>query len=78
MKLSAWLLAALTPVAVWTSGAFLGHLVVLAVTLGIFFGTLSLGRSSRPAMPAAQAPLLPVQVPAHVEAAALTAADPSV
>ena len=28
------------------NGAFLGNLVVLAMTLGIFFGTLALGRSS--------------------------------
>ncbi|MFW6031571.1 MAG: hypothetical protein ACOC9T_03180 [Myxococcota bacterium] len=28
------------------SGALWGNLVVLAVTVGIFFGTLSLGRSS--------------------------------
>lgn len=27
------------------NGAFLGNLVVLAMTVGIFFGTLSLGRS---------------------------------
>jgi hypothetical protein len=28
-----------------SSGVLLGHTVVLMVTLGIFFGTLSLGRS---------------------------------
>lgn len=28
------------------NGAFLGNLVVLGITVGIFFGTLSLGRSS--------------------------------
>jgi hypothetical protein len=45
MKLAPFFLAALAPVAVagW-SGAFLGHFAVLAVTLGIFFGTLSLNR----------------------------------
>ena len=45
MKLSPWYLAALTPIAVLGSGAF-AHVAVLAVTLGIFFGTLSLGRAS--------------------------------
>jgi hypothetical protein len=45
MKLTHWFLAALAPLAVagW-SGAFLGHFAVLAVTVGIFVGTLSLGR----------------------------------
>ena len=49
MKLKPLYLVALAPVAVagavaGLSGAVLGHLAVLAVTLGIFFGTLSLGR----------------------------------
>ncbi|CAN5220904.1 hypothetical protein BH09MYX1_BH09MYX1_52000 [soil metagenome] len=45
MKLAPFFLAALAPLAVtgW-SGAFLGHFAVLAVTLGIFFGTLFLNR----------------------------------
>ena len=45
MKLAPFFLAALAPVAVagW-SGAFLGQFAVLAVTLGIFFGTLALNR----------------------------------
>lgn len=47
MKLSPWYLAALTPFAVLGSGAF-AHAAVLVVTLGIFFGTLSLGRSPAP------------------------------
>ncbi len=45
MKLSPWYLALLTPFAVAGSGAMLGHLLVLSITLGIFFGTLSLGRT---------------------------------
>ena len=50
MKLTPWYFAAIAPIAVaGCSGAFLGHFAVLAVTLGIFFGTLSLGRSSSPA-----------------------------
>ena len=47
MKWSPLLLAALTPFAFLSSGAFLGHVAVLMVTLGIFFGTLSLGRTHR-------------------------------
>ena len=47
MKWSPFLLAALTPFAFLGSGPMLGHVAVLVVTLGIFFGTLSLGRTSR-------------------------------
>jgi hypothetical protein len=47
MKLTPWYLAAIAPIAVaGCSGAFLGHFAVLAVTLGIFVGTLSLGRGA--------------------------------
>jgi hypothetical protein len=47
MKLAPWYLAAIAPIAVaGCSGTFLGHFAVLAVTLGIFIGTLSLGRHS--------------------------------
>jgi hypothetical protein len=47
MKLTPWYLVALAPLAVaGCSGAFLGHCAVLAVTLCIFVGTLSLGRQS--------------------------------
>jgi hypothetical protein len=50
MKLTPWYLAALAPIAVvGCSGTFLGHFAVLAVTLGIFIGTLSLGRHTSPA-----------------------------
>jgi hypothetical protein len=45
MKLTPWYLVAIAPIAVaGCSGTFLGHCAVLAVTLCIFFGTLSLGR----------------------------------
>jgi hypothetical protein len=45
MKLTPWYLAAIAPIAVaGCSGAFVGQLAVLAVTIGIFVGTLSLGR----------------------------------
>jgi hypothetical protein len=54
MKLTPWYLAAIAPIAVaGCSGAFLGHCAVLAVTLGIFVGTLSLGRRAAPPSPAA-------------------------
>jgi len=47
MKLTPWYLAAIAPIAIaGCSGALLGHFAVLAVTLGIFFGTLSLGRQT--------------------------------
>lgn len=45
MKLTPWYLAALAPLAiVGYSGAVVGHVAVLAVTIGIFVSTLSLGR----------------------------------
>jgi hypothetical protein len=45
MKLTPWYLAAIAPIAVaGCSGTVLGHVAVLAVTLGIFVGTLSLGK----------------------------------
>jgi hypothetical protein len=47
MRLTPWYLVALAPLAVaGCSGAFLGHCAVLAVTLCIFVGTLSLGRQT--------------------------------
>jgi hypothetical protein len=47
MKLTPWYLAAIAPIAIaGCSGTVLGHVAVLAVTLGIFVGTLSLGRHS--------------------------------
>ncbi len=52
MKWSPLYLAALTPFAFFSSGVLFGHAVVLVVTLGIFFGTLSLGRTPSP-VPAA-------------------------
>ena len=51
MKITPWYLAALTPfAAIGCSGAYLGHAAVVALTLGIFLGTLSLGRNA-PAAP---------------------------
>ena len=43
MKLNPWYLAALVPIALLVaSGAFGAQIAVLGLTLGIFFGTLSL------------------------------------
>ncbi len=57
MKLTPWYLAALAPIAVaGCSGAFLGQLAVLALTIGIFVGTLSLGRNAPAAKAAPSTP----------------------
>jgi hypothetical protein len=58
MKLTPWYLAAIAPIAVaGCSGAFLGQLAVLALTIGIFVGTLSLGRHVPPkTLPTASPP----------------------
>jgi hypothetical protein len=56
MKLTPWYLVAIAPIAVaGCSGAFLGHCAVLAATLCIFIGTLTLGRQSTVAAPVADA-----------------------
>jgi hypothetical protein len=48
MKLTPWYLVAVAPIAVaGCSGAFFGHCAVLAVTLCIFIGTLTVGRQAR-------------------------------
>jgi hypothetical protein len=45
MKLTPWYFAAIAPIAVaGCSGTLLGHFAILAVTVGIFVGTLSLGK----------------------------------
>lgn len=54
MKLTPWYFVAIAPIAVaGCSGAFLGQCAVLAVTLCIFVGTLTLGRHSAAATPQA-------------------------
>jgi hypothetical protein len=56
MRLTPWYFVAIAPIAVaGCSGAFLGHLAVLAVTLCIFVGTLSLGRAQQDSTLSAQA-----------------------
>lgn len=59
MKLTPWYLAALAPfAAIGYSGNYLGHAVVVVLTIGIFWGTLSLGRTNQqqpPEPPSARA-----------------------
>jgi hypothetical protein len=59
MKWNPLYLAALAPFALVSSGALLGQTVVLVVTLAIFFGTLSLGRTPSPAPARTDPPLHP-------------------
>jgi hypothetical protein len=57
MKLTPWYLVAIAPIAVaGCSGAFMGQCAVLAVTLCIFVGTLTLGRQGRATSAAAADP----------------------
>ncbi|MDB4942746.1 MAG: hypothetical protein JWP97_2280 [Labilithrix sp.] len=64
MKLTPWFLAALAPIAVaGCSGALMGHVAVLAVTIGIFVGTLSLGRQTG----STGAPVVAAQLEAPVD-----------
>src|SRR4051812_45299442 len=52
LNITPWYLAALAPfAAIGYSGAYLGHAAVVVLTMGIFFGTLSLGRAPRPSSP---------------------------
>jgi hypothetical protein len=45
MKFTPWYLAALTPfAAIGCSGAYLGHAAVVALTVSIFLGTVSLNK----------------------------------
>ena len=73
MKLTPWFLAAFAPIAVaGCSGTMLGHLAVLAVTVGIFVGTLSLGRHTGPAAQAnaAQPSSIQIATPLAIQVAA--------
>lgn len=77
MKLTPWFLAALAPIAVaGCSGALMGHLAVLAVAIGIFVGTLSLGRHTTPQVVASIAP--PALVEGLVEADVLSPIESAV
>jgi hypothetical protein len=58
MRITPWYLAALAPfAAIGYSGAYLGHAVVTVLTIGIFWGTLSMGRANQqpPEPPSARA-----------------------
>ena len=55
MRIAPWYLAALAPfAAIGYSGAHLGHVFVVLLTVGIFLGTLSLGRTRNGALPTPQ------------------------
>jgi hypothetical protein len=45
MKFTPWFLAALAPFAAIAYNGYLGHAVVVVLTVGIFLGTLSLGKT---------------------------------
>lgn len=48
MRIAPWYLAALAPfAAIGYSGAHMGHALVVLLTVGIFLGTLSMGRGGR-------------------------------
>ena len=49
MKMTPWFLAALAPFGAIAYSGYLGHAVVVVLTVGIFLGPLSLGRT--PASP---------------------------
>lgn len=67
MRITPWYLAALAPfAAAGCSGAYLGHAAVVLLTVGIFFGTLSLGRNAPPAP--AEPPAPPPNAPANATA----------
>ena len=46
MKLTPWFLAALAPFGAIAYSGYLGHALVVMVTVGIFLGTLSLNKSA--------------------------------
>lgn len=50
MKIAPWYLAALAPfAAIGYSGAHLGHVFVVLLTIGIFLGTLTMGKGVKDA-----------------------------
>jgi hypothetical protein len=65
MKLTPSYLAALAPIAIaGCSGALMGHVAVLALTIAIFVGTLSLNRNP------SSAQAVPTDSPAQLDKAA--------
>jgi hypothetical protein len=45
MKFAPWFIAGLAPFGAVAYSGYLGHAVVVVLTVGIFLGTLSLGRT---------------------------------
>ena len=75
MKLTPWYLAALAPIAIaGCSGAMMGHLAVLVVTIGIFVGTLSLGKQQNGPTTAGGLTSQPLEPAASLAAPAVVAA----
>lgn len=48
MKFAPWFIAALAPFGAIAYSGYLGHAVVVVLTVGIFMGTLSLGKTPAP------------------------------
>jgi hypothetical protein len=48
MKFAPWFMAGLAPFGAVAYNGYLGHALVVALTVGIFLGTLSLGRTPAP------------------------------
>lgn len=51
MKIAPYFVAGLAPFGAIAYSGYLGHAVVVVLTVGIFLGTLSLGRNAAPAGP---------------------------
>lgn len=52
MKFTPWFLAGLAPFGAIAYNGYLGHALVVVLTVGIFLGTLSLGKTVASAEPA--------------------------
>jgi hypothetical protein len=48
MKLAPWFVVAMAPFGAIAYSGYLGHALVVVLTVGIFLGTLSLGREPKP------------------------------
>jgi len=68
MKFTPWFLAGLAPFAAVAYNGYLGHALVVVLTVGIFLGTLSLGRNVPTPLdgPGPQAQVLPPAPVDHV------------
>lgn len=54
MKFAPWYVAALAPFGAVAYNGYLGHAVVVVLTVGIFLGTLSLGRTPAQVQPSSE------------------------